>query len=251
MSIGKLLKPKYTQGAKVEEISEGHFRFSIPGGAAGAYRLAQLDDYSQSKRSQLPWHSPSSLKIKARVSDNDLPGTWGFGFWNDPFTASLGLGGMGRRLPALPNTAWFFHASPPNYLSLRDDLPAQGFLAAVFSSPPIPSLLLAPGLVATPLLAWRAAARLLRRLARQVIREDSCLVKTNVAEWHTYRIEVDDRSTRFSLDETPIFETAAAPRSRLGMVLWIDNQYAAFNPDGRLSYGRLENPAAWMEIEIN
>src|SRR5512146_2593802 len=138
MGAGTMLKPRYTQGARVEEISSSHFRFSIPGGAVGAYRLAQLDDYSQLTRSQLHWHAPCSLLIKARVSENDLPGTWGFGIWNDPFTASLGLGGMARRLPALPITAWFFRASPPDYLSLRDDLPPQGFLAAVFSSPPDP-----------------------------------------------------------------------------------------------------------------
>jgi hypothetical protein len=49
------------------------------------------------------------------------------------------------RLPALPNTAWFFFASPPNYLSLRDDLPAQGALAAVFRSPRLPASLLVLG----------------------------------------------------------------------------------------------------------
>ena len=248
MRINELLKPRHTPGASVAEIFPGNFRFSIPGGKVGTYRLAQLDDYSLSGRSHFQWRSPCGLKIKSRVSGDDLPGTWGFGFWNDPFTASVGLGGMARHLPALPNTAWFFHASPPNYLSLRDDLPAQGFLAAVFSSPPVPSLLLAPGLLAAPLLAWRASARLIRRLARQVIHEDSCLVKTNPTAWHTYHIELTPRVTRFSLDGALIFETAAVPRGRLGMVLWIDNQYAAFSPAGQLGYGTLENPPAWMEI---
>ncbi len=245
-----LLKPRHTRDAKVEEVAHRHFLFSIPGGTVGAYRLAQLDDYSISGRSQFQWRSPCSLKIKARVSENNLPGTWGFGFWNDPFTASLGLGGMARHLPALPNAAWFFYASPSNYLSLRDNLPAQGFLAATFSSPPVPSFLLAPGLLATPLLVWRPSARIIRRLARQMIKEDSCLVKTNPTAWHTYHIELTERATRFSLDEALIFETAAVPRGRLGMVLWLDNQYAAFNPAGNLRYGTLENPAAWMEIEF-
>lgn len=244
------LEPKCTQGARVEQVSAGHYRLSIPGGSAGAYRLAQLDDYSRSGRGQFRWRSPCSIRIKARVSENDLPGTWGFGWWNDPFAASLGLSGMARRLPTLPNAAWFFHASPANYLSLRDDLPAQGLLAAVFSSPVIPSLLLAPGLLAAPLLAWRASARFIRHLARQIIHEDSCLLQADAAGWHTYRIDLAERGTCFYLDETLVYESNLAPKGRLGLVVWIDNQYAAFTPAGRLSYGTLQNPPAWMEIML-
>ncbi len=250
MSNTGKLKPKRTGGAQVEERSPGHFLLSIPGGPAGKYRLAQLDDYSPAGRSQFSWQAPCGLKIRARLSHTGLPGTWGFGFWNDPFTASLGLGGMSRHLPALPNAAWFFHASPPNYLSLRDDLPAQGFLSAVFSSPQIPPLLMAPGLLGAPLLAWPVTARFMRRLARRVIGEGSCLVKTSPDEWHIYQLEVTETGSVFRLDQEVIFETTLAPRGQLGMVLWIDNQYAAFDPAGRLGYGTLENSAAWLEIEF-
>ncbi len=247
-SYGKL-RPKHTAGAKVEESAPGHFRLSIPGGPAGAYRLAQLDDYTPAGRGHFNWQTPCGLKIRARTSQDDLPGTWGFGFWNDPFTASLGLGGMSRRLPALPNAAWFFHASPPNNLSLRDDLPAQGFLSAAFTSPLFPSLLLGLGLLAAPLLAWRPSARFLRRQARRLIREDSCLIKTKPAEWHSYQLEITEHFSSFRLDDQVIFETPAVPLGRLGLVLWIDNQYAAFDPSGRLRYGTLENSPAWLEIE--
>ncbi len=250
MEPDRRLRPRHTQRATVEDLTAGHFRLSIPGGPAGEYRLAQLDDYSQSGRGQLDWHTPCSLNLKARVSQNDMRGTWGFGFWNDPFVASLGLGGMARRLPALPNAAWFFHASPPNYLSLRDDLPAQGFLAAVFSSPLISPVLLAPGLLAAPLLAWPPGARFLRRMARRMIHENSCVVQTNPAEWHTYQIELTDHGSRFRVDEKLIFETPVVPRGRLGLVLWIDNQYAGFDPGGRLKYGALDNPPGWLEIEL-
>jgi hypothetical protein len=35
----------------------------------------------------------------------------------------------------------------------------------------------------------------------------------------------------------------------LGFVLWVDNQYAAFPPDGRIRFGSLENPEpAWIEV---
>jgi hypothetical protein len=143
MQIPQLL-PRQTPGSTVEQIQVDSWRLSIPAGPAGRYRLAQLDDYTQLNREDFAWKSPVRLEIQARVSANDLPGTWGFGFWNDPFSTSLGLGGAARRLPALPNCAWFFYASPENYLSLRDDIPAQGLLAATFASPNIPPLAFIP-----------------------------------------------------------------------------------------------------------
>lgn len=127
-----------TAGAAVTEISPESWRLSLPEGKAGVYRWAQLDDYLHLDRSAFLWRSPVKLTVSARVLTAHVPGTWGFGFWNDPFSISAGIGGTCRRLPALPNCAWFFYASPDNYLALHDTHPAQGFLAATFSSPLIP-----------------------------------------------------------------------------------------------------------------
>ena len=234
----------------VEEKGPACFQLSIHGGVSGEYRLAQLDDQSDLRRAQFHWRVPCCQELKARASPKDLPGTWGFGFWNDPFTASLGLKGAARRLPALPNCAWFFYASPPNYLALRDDHPAQGFLAAAFSSPILSSLLLAPGLLALPLLAWRPSARLLRKMARSLIQEDSTLIHVDATQWHTYRLELTDQVARFSIDGHQVGETACVPRGPLARVIWIDNQYAAFNPDGALKSGTLANPPATLEIQL-
>src|SRR5262245_12963203 len=100
------LTPRYTPGAKVEEISRGNaYLLSIPAGSADQYRLAQLDDYTKAPRSRFPLRVPLSLSLSARVSSNSIPGTWGFGLWNDPFGLSLGFGGNPLRLPALPNAA--------------------------------------------------------------------------------------------------------------------------------------------------
>ena len=104
------------------------------------------------------------MHLEARVSSAAIPGTWGFGLWNDPYGFSFGPGNGFVRLPALPNAAWFFIASAPNYLSLRDDLPAQGGLAATFQSPHWPAALLAFGALALPLLALPPVARVMRRL---------------------------------------------------------------------------------------
>jgi hypothetical protein len=238
-------------GGAVEETHPGAWRLSIPTGPAGTYRLAQIDDYMGLPRSRFGWQQPPvTLSLRARVSSPDLPGTWGFGFWNDPFTASFGLGGMSRRLPALPNTAWFFNASPPNYLSLRDDLPASGFLAATFHSAHLPAALMALGVPALPLLALPASARLLRRLARRFVEQSAASIQVDVCDWHAYECTWDAGFTEFRIDGERVQRTSVTPHGPLALVLWIDNQYAAFTPGGKLGAGSLENQTAgWLELE--
>lgn len=242
------LQSRSTPGAEVQPLASGHWRLAIPAGPAGRYRWAQLDDYLHRPRLAFPWQPPLYLSLRARVSHAALPGTWGFGFWNDPFSTSLGLGGAARRLPALPNTAWFFYASPPNHLALYDH-PAQGFLAATFAAPCLPTPLLALGTPALPFLAWPRAARSLRRLARRFIRDDGALLAPDPTAWHVYCLEWRQDRVRFAVDGAVCFETAVVPAGRLGLVLWIDNQYAAFPPEGRLRFGTLPNPEpAWLEL---
>ncbi|MGC8838200.1 MAG: hypothetical protein ACP5UM_07270 [Anaerolineae bacterium] len=231
----------------MEEVPPRFLRLHLPPGPAGHYRLAQVDDYHHLPRARFPWTPPLRLSLEARVSHSEVPGTWGFGLWNDPFFAvGLGFGGTARLLPALPNAAWFFHASPPNHLTLRDDLPAQGFLAAAFSSPRLPSLLLALGMPFLPLLLWRPAARALQRLARGVVQEDGVSLDLDPTQWHAYALEWRAGGVRFVVDGQTVLETGISPRGPLGLVLWVDNQYAAFRPEGRLAFGTLScgEPAA-------
>jgi hypothetical protein len=263
------------------------WRMEIPAGPRGGYRLAQLDNYMHLPRRAFYWN-PSltpleprgvALSLRARLSDSALPGTWGFGLWNDPFGFAIGFGGTARRLPALPNTAWFFHASPENHLSLqpchceelsdeaipsqvqeiasggqktperpRNDTPANGFFAGTFRSPRWPSLLLAPALLALPFIAIRPLSRLLRRLASRIVRQDGSAVSVDVTQWHEYSIRWQGEVVVFAVDGEEILRTPLAPRGPLGLVLWIDNQYAAWTPEGHVGYGTLENPAAWLEI---
>jgi hypothetical protein len=220
----------------------------IPGGPGGSYRLAQLDDYASLPRSRFLWRPPVRLEVRARVSEADLPGTWGFGLWNDPFTASLGLAGTARRLPALPQAAWFFYASPPNHLALHDTHPAQGLLAATFASWRIPALALAAALPVLPLLAWPLTARWLRRAMRWFVSEDAARLHLDPTQWHTYRLEWGADAVSFFVDGESGFTTKVAPQGPLGLVLWIDNQYAAFPPDGRLRFGTLANESAELEL---
>ncbi len=249
MSRASLLR-RQTGGGDVQDVGAGAWRLSIPPGPAKAYRWAQLDDYMGLARGRFLWQPPVRLSLRARVSAAELPGTWGFGLWNDPFTASFGLGGMSRRLPALPNTAWFFYASPPNYLSLRDDLPASGFLAATFRSARMPAGLMALAAPGLPLLAVRPGARLLRRFARRFVEQSAALVEADVCAWHAFELDWRTECVEFRVDGRTIQRTEASPHGPLGLVLWIDNQYAAWTPVGRLGMGSLESRVGgWLELE--
>jgi|YNPNPStandDraft_1061719.scaffolds.fasta_scaffold00009_46 hypothetical protein len=244
------LNIRQSEYARVEKVTACRWRLWIGAGPAGQYRWAQLDDYINLPREHFYWQAPFCLKIRARISTQDVEGTWGFGFWNDPFSTNMRLKGTIRHLPTLPQAAWFFYASPPNYLALRDVHPARGMLMASFSSWRLPTPLLFPGLLALPLFLIRPIARLLRRLARLIIADDAGKTDIDLTDWHSYRLDCKKTTVRFYIDDQPCFETPIVPRGKLGLVIWIDNQYLAFEPNGALRAGTLATPEdAWLEVE--
>ncbi|RPJ22971.1 MAG: hypothetical protein EHM33_22225 [Chloroflexi bacterium] len=257
MAYTKLI-PRHSPGARVEEISRGErrkaYRLSIPAGPADKYRLAQLDDYAQNQRGRFPWRVPTSLSLSARTSSESIPGTWGFGLWNDPFGLSLGFGGNPLRLPALPNAVWFFGASEENYLSFRSassplrsaqrEIAGNGFLAQVFRSPRFHPLLIPAGL------ALPFSRKAARRFMGRVIGEDGIALSVDATQWHRYSLEWRATGVAFEVDEVQVFESPVSPHPPLGLVIWIDNQYAAFTPAGKIGFGVLENPEpVWLEIK--
>lgn len=243
------LRPRISGGGSVSRVDAETWRLKIPAGSKSHYRLAQLDDYTGRSRQSFFWQPPFQITWKGRASSREIQGTWGFGLWNDPFSASLGLGGADRRFPALPEAAWFFFASSQNYLSLRDDLPAQGFLAATFHSAPVSPGWLALGSPFLIGLLLPGVSRLARRMARQLVRQDAVLVDVDPTAWHTYSLEWGEHDARMRVDDQEILDTPVTPRRRLGLVLWIDNQYAAWTPEGQVRMGSLANAEpAWVEI---
>lgn len=273
MAYTKLI-PRHTQGSRVEEISRGasHYRLTIPSGKAGAYRLAQLDDYTLLSRRQFPHRLGLNLSLLARTSSDAIPGTWGFGLWNDPFGLSIGFGGKPFRLPALPNAVWFFGASEENYLSFKSshterraklkdearfansasspicsaqrEVPVNGFLAQSFRSPRFHPLLILAGMALPFSRKWT------RRLMSRVIEESGIALSVDPRQWHRYRLEWRENRISFDVDEVRVFESDVSPNPPLGLVIWMDNQYAAFTPEGRIGFGVLENPEpAWLEIK--
>jgi hypothetical protein len=237
------VKPRHTPGANVDKIEAG-FRLSFPKGNGRVYQLAQLDDYAKHRRKDFP-HRPSlSIGLHARASASSLPGTWGFGLWNDPFGLSLGFGGNPLRLPALPNAVWFFHASEENYLSFGHD-PGNGFLAQTFRSPVFPlGRLIQVGLT-FPFSRVKA-----RQKMGEIVDGDGVRLDIDVTQWHGYRLEWGEKRCSFWVDEVLLLETPVSPRPPLGLVIWIDNQFAAWRPDGKIGFGLVESAEpAWLEVK--
>ena len=254
------LNPHFTQSARVEEISRdsSHYLLIVPVGKADKYRVALLDDYTPLPRRQFHHRFPLSFSLSARTSSDSIPGTWGFGLWNDPFGLSLGFGGNPFRLPALPNAVWFFGASEENYLSFKEPVsfdtggentrPTQpavnGFIAQTFRAPKFHPLLVLAGLVLPFSRKWT------RRLMSQVIAEDGITLSVDPRQWHRYRLEWSPKRVSLEVDEVQVFESVVSPNPPLGLIIWIDNQYAAFTPEGKIGFGVLENPEPeWLEVK--
>ena len=220
------------------------WRLSVPAGKAGNYRLSQLDDQDL---------ATSSVSMAAAAYTElcepslERPSTWDMGLRileRSAIRFLVARRKIALRLPALPQAAWFFGASPKSYLSLRDDKPANGFYAQVMRSRRVSAGLIAAGL----LLPYSPTTT--RRALGRVISEDSAAVGGEPSEWHDYAIHWMPERTAFLVDDHLVLESASSPRPPLGLVMWIDNQYAAFDPRGGLRWGIEENPAeVWLEIE--
>lgn len=234
------MKARTTPDASIEKTPKGYL-MKIPAGDSSSYRFAQIDDYFGLPRGKFPHHS-LTLSLRARTSSLSIPGTWGFGLWNDPFGMSLGFGANRFRLPTLPNAAWFFGASQDNHLSFSDK-PAQGFLVQSFRSPKFHPLLIPAGLI------FPFSHKTTRNLLSKVIGEDSSAIGVDVTQWHSYRLEWSEKRVVWFVDEAQVFETPVSPNPPLGLVIWVDNQFAAFTPEGKISFGVLEGNEEWLEIE--
>jgi hypothetical protein len=82
------------------------------------------------------------------------------------------------------------------------------------------------------------------------IDEAGIALSVDVTQWHGYRLDWRENEVSFAVDDVHVFESNLSPRPPLGLVIWIDNQYAAFTPAGKIRFGVLANPEpAWLEIK--
>ena len=240
---------------KVTGDPEGGYQLEIPAIDTKTYLLAQLDDYMDLSRTKFPHQPPLRLKLEARTVGCDLQGTFGFGLWNDPFSFGLGPAGMSKLLPVLPNVAWFFYGSSQNHLTLRDDQPADGFHVKTFRSPLIPSVFSLFALPMLPFIFFHPTARWIRKLLRIFIKEESQAIAIDTGQWHVFSLEWWADHVIFKIDESWIFRSTTAPKGKLGLVIWVDNQFLRFDPKGKLSMGTLKTHSPqimeFRNIEIN
>ena len=84
----------------------------------------------------------------------------------------------------------------------------------------------------------------------RVIAEDGVALSVDPRPWHGYRLEWSPSRVSFEVDDVQVLESPVSPHPPLGVVIWIDNQFAAFTPEGKIGFGVLENPEpAWLEIK--
>jgi hypothetical protein len=235
--------------ATVEGSPLGLARFTIPPTPKG-YADAQIDDCWRLPRHKFLWHPPLSLGLIARSSHAQPLGTLGFGFWNDPFTFSLGQGGAARKLPAGPSAVWFFYGSPPNDFSFAPGVPGHGWKAMALRSPAIPSLLLAPLAVGA---AGLAQIPFLRRpimsTALKTVQAEEIVLNTPLDQWHYYALHWEPDQVRFEVDCEQVFTAHLPIAGPLGFVAWIDNQYAVASVEGGFRFGTIPTEdTQWLEI---
>ena len=243
------IQVRAVNGGEVKGSLEAGCFFSLPALGDGRYMLAQIDDYMHLPRSGFPHQPPIRIYLEAQVSAADLPGTWGFGLWNDPFSFGFGAGGMSRVLPELPNAAWFFYGSSGNFLSLRDDQPASGFHAKTFSSPLIPSLFSLGAIPELPLLLWKGGRKWARRVSRWFVQEEAAPIDICVNDWHAYELLWERDRVTFFVDGDIHLKTSISPRGKLGLVIWIDNQFFRFTLEGEIGFGfQPTGRSHWMVV---
>lgn len=228
-----------TPSAKVMELSPDHWLLSISSETNDQYRLAQIDDYQNKPRSAFPWYPPLRLSLKAKSSDQSIPGTWGFGFWNDPFHFSIKLAKARFRLPALPQAIWYFFASPESYLSLDNHSPANGQIVTTYHSMNIHPLIFSPAAILLPLVGLPPFGKAIRKISQYFVKQSGKSIDHDLLKFHNYEIEWKSNVASFYLDGDEIYHTDIVPKSPLGLVIWIDNQYAALPPNGKIRFGTL------------
>ncbi len=203
------------------------------------YADAQIDDTQGLSRRNFRWMPPLGLRIRARIDPAAPAGTWGFGFWNDPFAASFGQGGAARRWPCGPRALWFFYASPPNDFGFTAG-PGDGWRAMSIDTPEFHPLLLTPAaLVAAALAQVPIVRRPVMRLALSQVSASEAQLPAPDTEVHEYELTWEAAAATFRVDGDVVLRAANPPGGPLGFVAWIDNQYAVASPALGLRFGTL------------
>ncbi len=252
------LTQQWTQtciGTGTLSVADSALRMEFPSVQQGHYSDAQIDDYAGHVRSAFPWKPPLRMEVRSRSSlpaatsesttesQNILRGTAGFGFWNYPFSV------RGDFL-MLPESLWFFYASPPSNMALVPGTPGWGWKAQVIHSMRSEALVAVIPTALTTL--WgrvtgntQPAARWMQRLSGASER----LLPIEMTQWHTYSLEWRESMVKFWVDDALMLRVPHPPTRPLGFVAWLDNQYAVATPRGVLRFGTVSSGPQWLDID--
>jgi hypothetical protein len=83
-----------------------------------------------------------------------------------------------------------------------------------------------------------------------VIAEESVQLGVDVTQWNYYGLNWRTNKVEFFINSEPVFVSHTSPAGPLGLVIWLDNQYASFTPSGEIKTGVIKSSSqAWLEIE--
>ena len=243
-------------GGGVLTIQNSLLRLGFESARQGQYVDAQIDDYAGLARPAFPWRPPLRMSVRSRSSlpagnltsasesADILRGTAGFGFWNYPFSI------RGDFL-MLPESIWFFYASPPSNMAFVPGIPGWGWKAQVIHSMRPQALAATVPLALSTTLALltgmtRPAARWMQRLTGA----HEALLPVDSTAWHTYTLEWRSDAAIFRVDDTLVLRAPQPPVRPLGFVAWLDNQYAIATPRGVIRFGTVTSGPQWLEIDF-
>ncbi len=242
--LNPLLTPLEEGRARIERT--GSIRFVLDNVGSKHYHNAQIYDYANLRRSQYPDKPPLRMIVSARFSHNadQLKGTAGFGFWNEP--VKPGVPGF-----KFPRDIWFFLGGHPTNLALAKDVPGAGWKATTLDTGRLAALLAIPTLpVGVLLMRIRALYARLWPIYQRAIGAAETLIKLDLRDTHTYRLDWLRRKASFFIDDRLILETSRSPRGPLGFVAWMDNSYGIVTPQGHVDFGFTTVPGCqWMELQ--
>lgn len=237
------LTTKFVLGTGQIDADAGRWTLSLPSASRDAYSDAQLHDYAGLARADFPWRPPLVLTLRARLSKT-IRGTAGFGFWNNPLAPWGGL-------PALPQAAWFLFASAPSAMELAQGVPGYGWKAAAIDAGSGAALRWGPF---APFVLAACNVPAVRRSIWPYIQRDLAiderLLDVDQTAWHDYQLVWLRDRVIFGVDGRQVLMTRTAPRGPLGLVIWIDNQWARVTPAGSFGWGLLDfDQPQWLVCE--
>lgn len=204
-------------------------RLILRNSPAGYLCSAQLDDYICHAREDYPWEPPVTLRLRARTNlpSGELPGTTGFGFWNN--MAPL----WNNHMEVFPNWIWFYYASPETRISPTAS-PPSGWKASVVQGGPGGESAMA---VNDSLLRIPLIGKYLGKVSMPAV--ETMLDGWDFSTWHDFEIIWNREVIHFRIDDEEVLEAHLRMTARLAFYAWIDNNYTGIRDNGDVVPGYL------------